>query len=152
MAGLAKIIQFLHPTAVSLQDFKVFSYQGVESITLWNQEVLGARPSIETLLQSSAAADAADAAVPVPAEVGSGQIRAAMIELEYAADDSALDTLIEGAIVAAVPAGKERQKALTLWRNASTFKRTHPFISVVKAVLAKSDADIDALFILAASF
>lgn len=91
-----------------------------------------------------------ESAAPAPKKVGSGQIRAAMILSGIAADDDALSTLIEG-ILANIPDESEQAVAVTLWRNASEFKRDHKFIAAVQAALGKTDADIDQLFRLAAT-
>lgn len=88
---------------------------------------------------------------PVPAEVGSGQIRAGMIALGYAADMDALDALI-AAQLAAIEDATQRAVAVALWRHATVFRREHTVISQVAAALEKSPADIDALFRLAATF
>lgn len=87
-----------------------------------------------------------------PDEVGSGQIRAALIALDVAADDDALDSLITTAITNAVADAKQRAIALTLWRNAATFKRDNAFVVAVQAALGKTDADMDNIFRLAATF
>jgi hypothetical protein len=109
--------------------------------------------------QANAAADIAYALAhpsmppsPVPAVVGSGQIRAAMIASGIAADDAALDALIEGALAGAIADATERAIALTLWRNASDFKRDNAFIAAAQLALGKSAAEIDDLFRLAATF
>jgi hypothetical protein len=88
---------------------------------------------------------------PVPQTVGSGQIRAAMIAAGYAGNDDALSVLVES-ILDAIPDPKQRAIAVTLWRNASEFRRDHPFLGAFKAGLGKTDADIDDLFRLAATF
>lgn len=88
---------------------------------------------------------------PVPQSVGSGQIRAAMIVSGYAANDDALSTTIE-TILSGIPDVAQRAVAITLWRNASEFRRNHPFLGAVKAALSKTDEDIDNLFRLAATF
>lgn len=109
-----------------------------------------AAPWVEASEQELAAWQANNVPVPyVPPEVGGGQITAAMIELDYAATPGELDTLIVGIIEAAVPAGKERQKAIALWRRAGTFKRDHPMIEAVRLVLGKTHEQIDQLFQLA---
>jgi hypothetical protein len=88
---------------------------------------------------------------PVPQTVGSGQIRAAMIASGYASDDDALSATIE-AILFQIPDQDHRAIAVTLWRNAAEFRRNHPFLGAVQAALGKTDADIDDLFRLAATF
>ena len=93
--------------------------------------------------------DPVDPPVYVPQEVGPFQIRGAMILSGYAADEPALDTLIYGAIDAAVVDAQQNAFAKLAWRRASTFKRSNPFLQIVKAVLNKTDEDIDNLFILA---
>lgn len=87
----------------------------------------------------------------VPQTVGSGQIRAAMIASGYAGNDDALSALIES-LLETIPDSRQRAIAVTLWRNASEFRRDHPFLGAVKAGLGKNDADIDDLFRLAATF
>lgn len=87
----------------------------------------------------------------VPASVGSGQIRAALIASGVAADDDALSTAIE-TILANIPDATQRAIAVTLWRNASEFRRDHPFINIVQGALNKTHAEIDDLFRLAATF
>lgn len=89
---------------------------------------------------------------PVPGIVGSGQIRAAMIASGIAADDAALDALIEGALAGAIADPTERAIALTLWRNASDFKRDNAFIAAAQAALGKTSAEIDDLFRIAVTF
>lgn len=88
---------------------------------------------------------------PVPKVVGSGQIRAAMILSGIAANQEALDTLIHGAIDAAIADPVQNAVAHTLWDNASEFKRSHEFLDLAQAALNKTDADIDNLFRLAAT-
>jgi hypothetical protein len=88
----------------------------------------------------------------VPAEVGAGQIRAAMIASGIAADVDALDAQIVAALAANVPDATQRAVALALWRHATAFRRDHATIALVSAALGKTSAEIDALFILAASF
>lgn len=88
---------------------------------------------------------------PVPQEVGSGQIRAAMIVAGIAANDDALDGLIEGAL-ANIPDATQRAIATTLWRNASSFKRDNAFIESARAALGKTSSEIDDLFRLASTF
>lgn len=89
---------------------------------------------------------------PVPSVVGSGQIRAALIASGIAADDDALNGLVEGALTAAIADATERAIALTLWRNASEFVRDNAFIATAQAALGLSDAQVDDLFRLAATF
>lgn len=112
-----------------------------------------------TPAQATAAADLAAylAAHPlafaaVPTKVGSGQIRAALIASGLAADDAALDTLVEGALTNALADATRRAIALTLWRNASEFHRAHAFIATAQAALGQSPDQIDDLFRLAATF
>ena len=89
--------------------------------------------------------------LPVPKSVGSGQIRAAMILSGFAANDDALSATMES-ILDAIPNTTQRAVAITLWRNASDFRRNHSFIDIVKAALGKTDEDIDDLFRLADTF
>lgn len=88
----------------------------------------------------------------VPASVGSGQIRAAMIASGLGADDAALDSLINGALTAAVADPTQRAIALALWGYASEFRRDNAFIATARAALGMTDAQIDDLFRLAATF
>jgi hypothetical protein len=88
----------------------------------------------------------------VPAEVGSGQIRAAMIASGIAADNAALDTLITTALTNAIADPTQRAIALALWGHATTFKRANAWVATAQTALGKTDAEIDTLFILAASF
>lgn len=89
---------------------------------------------------------------PVPTVVGSGQIRAALIACGVAADDDALNALVEAALAGAIADTTQRAIALTLWRNASEFVRGNAFIATAKGALGLSDEQVDDLFRLAATF
>lgn len=91
-------------------------------------------------------------AVAIPAEIGSGQIRAAMIAIGIAADVDALDTLISTALAENIADATERAVALALWRHATTFKRNNAFILTAAAALGKTPAEIDEVFVLGATF
>ena len=110
--------------------------------------------STATLTAEALAAHLANppvAPVAVPSEVGSGQLRAAMVRLGWAANDDVINATIEAAIEAAIPAGTTREEARTLWRNASAFKRDHAFLGLVAVAMSKTADDVDALFITAAT-
>lgn len=57
MVNIQKVIEFLHPTAIPLVDYTIFSQLQngvwVESITQWNEATLGVQPTQEQLLQVS---------------------------------------------------------------------------------------------------
>jgi len=80
-----------------------------------------------------------------PAEVGAGQIRVAMLNMDLADDEAGLDQLIYTIIDAALT-GKDRAKARILWNRATVFRRNHPFVGLVQAALGKDDAWMDALY------
>lgn len=98
-----------------------------------------------TLARKQELAKQARAANLPVASVGSGQIRAAMILSGWADDDDSLSALIEG-LLQPLP---DRAVAVTLWRNASEFNRSHPFIEAVRVALNKTNEEVDALFRLA---
>jgi hypothetical protein len=87
-----------------------------------------------------------------PSEVGAGQIHAAMILMDLAADETALDSLIVGIINTAPLTPKEKAIARVLWKRATVFRRDHPFVALVQAALNKDDAFMDQLFSTAESF
>jgi hypothetical protein len=91
-------------------------------------------------------------AVAVPAEVGAGQIRAAMIAIGIAADVDALDALIATSLEQNIANATERAVALALWRHAGAFKRDNAFVLTAATALGKTSAEIDDLFRLAATF
>lgn len=87
-------------------------------------------------------------ALGCPPVVGSGQIRAAMIITGYASSDGELNAFIENTI-SQLDVELDRAIALTLWRNASEFKRNNRFIKLLQIILNKTSAEIDELFCLA---
>lgn len=50
------------------------------------------------------------------------------------------------AVIAAMPAGMDKEVAQIEWEDASTFNRTHPLIASVGAALGLSDTHIDTLW------
>lgn len=87
---------------------------------------------------------------PVPATVGSGQIRVALRRKGIGSNEEEINTAIEAAI-SGLPDDGTRADALILWRYASTFERNHPFISAVSTALGKDAAWVDDLFRTAAA-
>jgi hypothetical protein len=81
----------------------------------------------------------APAAPLVPAEVTPLQMRRAL-------NTSGLRTVVESAVAAAP------QDARDAWEFASVIRRDDPILAGMAAALGKTDAEIDALFILAATF
>lgn len=71
-------------------------------------------------------------------EITPYQIREAMNQLGLRAD-----------VEAAISAGDQSLK--DLWNYAPSFKRNHPKIAEIATAIGKTDADIDALFTLAAT-
>jgi hypothetical protein len=50
-----------------------------------------------------------------------------------------------------MPDGNDKELALIDLEDAQTFRRDHPLVASVGAVLDKTDEEVDALFILAAT-
>ena len=90
--------------------------------------------------------------VPVPTVVGPAQFRAALIALEYASTHTAIDTLVNNAIGAAVGGVKEQNIAKAMWMYATEIKRSYPLVAAIQAQLGKTEEDMDLLFVTAAGF
>lgn len=95
---------------------------------------------------------------PVPFEVGSGQIRAALVALGWVTiqnpsnADAEVDAWAAALIELAVQDPGQKAIALLLWRNASAFKRNNPFILLVATILGKTGEETDTLFRTAVNF
>ena len=89
--------------------------------------------------------------ISVPQSVGSGQIRAALIVSGVANSDDALSATIEAALDQ-ISDPAQKQIAITLWRNASEFRRDNQFITMAQIMLGMTNEQIDDLFRLAATF
>jgi len=95
---------------------------------------------------------------PVPQEVGSGQIRAALVALGWVTvqnpsnADAEVDAWGSALIELAVSDPAQKTIAHLLWKNASVFKRNDAFVLVVAAVLQKTSEETDTLFRTAATF
>lgn len=95
---------------------------------------------------------------PVPFEVGSGQIRAALVAAGWVTitnpsnPDPEIDTWVSAMLEAAVPDTGQKTIAYLLWHNASSFKRNNQFIALVSALTGKTQQQTDDLFRLAATF
>lgn len=86
---------------------------------------------------------------PVPFEVGPYQIRAALILSGIAADEAALDAMINEAVDATIPDATQAALAKLAWRRASAFKRNSPFIAAAQAALQLKNEQVNDLFRLA---
>ena len=95
---------------------------------------------------------------PVPQEVGSGQIRAALVALGWITltnpsnADAEVDAWATALIEGAVPDPATKAIAHLLWRNASTFKRDNQFVLLVATILEKTTEQTDQLFRTASTF
>ncbi len=95
---------------------------------------------------------------PVPQEVGSGQIRAALVALGWITltnpsnADAEVDAWASALIELAVSDPGQKAIAHLLWRNASGFKRENQFILLVATILEKTSEETDTLFRTAATF
>lgn len=95
---------------------------------------------------------------PVPFEVGSGQIRAALVALGWVTiqnpsnADAEVDAWAAALIELAVQDPGQKTIAHLLWKNASGFKRQNQFILLVATILEKTSDETDTLFRTAATF
>ena len=95
---------------------------------------------------------------PVPSEVGSGQIRAALVAEGWvtittpSTPDPEIDAWVSALIEAAVANPGQKAIAYLLWHNASVFKRTDQFVLMVAALTGKTSEQIDQLFTTANTF
>lgn len=78
--------------------------------------------------------------VPVPASVTRRQMKLALLQQD-------LLSAVEAAVLAL------SDPALTInWQDALDFRRDHPFVLQMAALLGKTEAEVDEMFVLAASF
>jgi hypothetical protein len=95
---------------------------------------------------------------PVPSEVGSGQIRAALVAEGWvtittpSTPDPEIDAWVSALIEAAVANPGQKAIAYLLWHNASVFKRSDQFVLMVAALTGKTSEQIDQLFTTANTF
>lgn len=82
----------------------------------------------------------------VPLSATSGDFMRALIELDwYDAAKTAVDKLAAGG-------AKEGKLARVLWDRASIFRRDDPMVASIAAGIGKTDADLDALYRLTATY
>lgn len=78
--------------------------------------------------------------VSVPASVTRRQMKLALLQQD-------LLSAVEAAVLAS------SDPALTInWQDALDFRRDHPFVLQMAALLGKTEAEVDEMFVLAASF
>lgn len=100
-------------------------------VTAWSLVDVGGKPAIQNTFTPIV--------IPVPSEVSPRQISLALNQLGLLADVEAF--------IAAGPLTNQIE-----WSRASTIRRDHPMLVAGATALGKTDADIDALFRLAAKF
>ncbi len=137
MENLSQTIQHLYPASVSLRDWRVENNGSGPRLAYWNS-TLGPQPTqaeIEAAAPAAAAAAARAAILPVTRR-----------QMLTALHRACLLATIKGAVAAS--GDIELQIAFD---ESQEFQRDNPFLASMAAALGKTDAEVDAIFALAAT-